>query len=399
MINCKNIHCNIFDLTIIAIFICVYILPVYFLRTMGIPLDQLIFAMIIIVFYINKLWKTNKTKAKDLILLITILYFCFMHRTISHLHLIGLIVLDKMIDKESRILQYIQKSKVLFISLMFVFLYSSIYFDYMGRYVYTGLREINQSGYALILLFLMVRVMHKNIGNILIVLGMLTFSKSYLLGIIIFFVVNFMEKRLIFKSKFIINRLKSFKFIAISLFIALILLAQYFTILYNNNLLNSYGVGWERYSVIADHSNYFRFTTNTNLLEIYKTHPEKLLYGLTSEEFIEYSHKISIAKGQGHRAIRPHNYFFSYLRIYGVFALVIFWYISTLFKRIVTKKNIKIFLVIFSYATFLGIGFSSYWLFLSVFTMILYKYDIKDTLIISNDIINEDIFDSSFKTR
>ncbi|WP_110114930.1 hypothetical protein [Bacillus sp. CGMCC 1.16541] len=367
-------YINLNRVVIFLIFVIIFMLPINFFRELGLPLDEYLFAAIILIYYFNYTIKNGKMKVKDLILLPIILYFCIINSTISHLHLIGLIIVDKLIDNEKTTSEYINTSKILLISLMFVFIYSIIYLGYNDRYIYTGLKEANQGGLTLLLLFLMIRIKYKNLGNILLILGLLTFSKSYLLGLCIFFVVNtIINNKSSIAAKIIVSGLKNFKVLSIISILLLILISSYFSNLHKLNLLQSYGQGVERFFTITDYSNYFRFIVNTNLLEIYKQNPEKLLTGMSSEEFINYNREIAVEGDQAFREIRPHNYFFSYLRIYGVFSLVIFWYLSTIFKRVVVKENLSIFLIIFSYIIFLGTGVTSYWLFLSIVTLLFYK--------------------------
>ena len=364
---------SIDNMVIKVVFICLFILPIYFLENIGFMLDEFIFASIILVYYCIYLLTARKFKFKNLILVIIIIYFCIINRSFEYIHLIALIVIDKMVDSDEKIVQYIYNSNILLVSLFFVFIYTAIYFGYEGRYLYTGLKAANEGGLSLILLFLMIRTKYRKTGNVLLIAGNLTFSKSYLLGLCIFIFMSRVINSKCILPKISANILKNFKLLGICSVFSLILISSYFSNLYDLNMLQSYGQGIQRFSIITDYSNYFRFTANTNLLEIYKREPEKLLTGMSGEEFINYNRQISILQGREFRAIKPHNYFFSYMRIYGIFSLIIFWYLSTILKKVVVKDNLPVFLVIFAYITFLGLGVTSYWIFLSVFTMLFYN--------------------------
>lgn len=362
----------------ITIFISIFIIPIDFLRELGIHLDQYLFAIMMLIYYSNYVYKSGKIKVKDIFFLALIIYFSIVYKNISHIHLIGLIVIDKMIDNEEKICKNIYKSKILFVSLFFVFVYTSVYFGEGGRFIFTGIREVNQGGFSLILLFLMIRTKYKKLGNILLVIGIFTFSRSYFLGLIIFLFSNYMVKKRILVRGGITKVLKNFKLVTVLSIIILILLSNYFINLYNTGNLSNYAQGMSKLTSITDYSNYFRMTINTNLIEIYKSEPQRLLFGIGSEEFLYLNRKITEVKGIPYRAIKPHNYFFSYFRIYGVFSLLIFWYLSTVFKRIIHSSNLPIFLVVFSYMTFLGVGASSYWIYLTIFTMFLYKSNLRE---------------------
>ena len=136
--------------------------------------------------------------------------------------------------------------------------------------------------------------------------------------------------------------------------IVLVLLSVYFSMLYDAGRLGDYRQGLSRFVNFTDYSNYFRITVNTNLLRIYLSDPQRLLTGISNDEFFLLNRDMARMRGQAYRAIKPHNYFFSYLQIYGVFSLVIFGYVSSLFKQITTWTNIPIMLSDFSYITFLA---------------------------------------------
>jgi hypothetical protein len=340
---------------------------------------------VLLIFYSNYLIKIRKIKIKDLVLLLLIIYFSCVSKTITHIHLIGLIVLDKIIEKENKIVNVIYKSSILIISIFFVVFYSIIYAG-DGRYLFTGINEINQSGLALILLFLIIRQKKKIIGNWLLIIGILTFSRNYFIGLILFYLIEFLVNKIEITNKIIFNKIKSFKFISIASIMLLILISGYFSHLYESDLLNDYKQGLQRYTTLTDESNYFRFKANTNLIEIYINNPSKLFVGLSDDEFVVFNREIASKRGQIYRGIRPHNYFFSYFRIYGVLSIVIFWYTSTIFQKVITKKNIPVFGVVFTYLTFLGIGAASYWLFLSIFAMMAYNMNREDKTVLNKEI-------------
>lgn len=368
-----NQKIDLIKLVIIIVFLSFFVLPINLFRQIGFNFDEYIFAFAIIVYFFNYIFKNGKLKLKDFFILIIMIYFFVIDSTLTHIHFLSLIVLDKMLVNKEKIAGYIYNSRITMISLLFVFVYSVIYFGHDGRYIYTGLRSPNQGGLTLILLFLIIRIKNKKMGNLMLLMGLLTFSKSYLLGLLIFIITNILVHKKIPSSKLLIASLKNFKFLAISSVVFVILVSGYFGVLYNTNSLKSYTKGFERYTTIFDYSNYFRFSVNTNLLKVYEKHPDKLLYGIDNEDFFLYNLEITQDEGQRYNRIKPHNYFFSYMQKYGIFSLMIFWYLASILKKVVVRENLSVFLLIFAYVTFLGSGLTSNWLYLSVFTMLLYS--------------------------
>ena len=123
-------------------------------------------------------------------------YFCAVNRDLFlHIHLLGLVVLDKMIGHHEKISDTIMRTKILWTSLISVFLYTVFFFGEGGRYLFTGIREVNQGGLALILLFLMIRVKNRMLGNLLLFMGLLTFSRSYFVGLILFYLTSSLVNR------------------------------------------------------------------------------------------------------------------------------------------------------------------------------------------------------------
>lgn len=367
----KSVNTN--KILIISIFISIYILPISYFRKINFNLDQYLFAFLIFIYFLNYIYKNKKIKIKDFVFVFLILYFIIINESITHAHLIGLIVIDKIILYKKEINNYVYNSKILFISFLFLLFYTIIYFGENNRYLFSAIKEVNQSGFAIIMLFIMIRIRNKKIGNLLLIIGLfLIYSRSYFLALIILYITEFIIKNRFIMKKIITKVMKNFLLVTVISIICLILLSLGFSNLYEENNLRKYETNITRIISFIDYSNYHRFIVNTNLLKIYKQKPLRLVKGINTEEFFKLNYEISLMEEQKYREIKPHNYFFSYLRIYGLFSIFIFWYLHTIIKKIIKTKNLPVFLVIFSYITFLGIGVNSYWLFLSVITMILY---------------------------
>lgn len=106
---------------------------------------------------------------------------------------------------------------------------------------------------------------------------------------------------------------------------------------------------------------------------------------MTENDFYIYSLNLAKELGQAYRYTNPHNFVFSYLKIYGGFSVFVFLYISRILKKIVDEANYSIYLTLIVYAVFLSVGFNHYWLYLSSFVLILYA---KEDVIEGNEIIN-----------
>lgn len=359
---------NIDDYAIMMTLFCVFISPTFFLENLfKIDITKYLFFAFSLLAYIAIIIKTDRIEKCERIMLIIIPLICIIQRSIVPLSLIELLlvyrVIDYLIDSKEII-----SNKQLLISSIGVVFYTLIYFNFNGRFMYTGLREINQSSFAILMLALLIRNRNKKIGNIILMLGLLTFSRNYLLGLAVFIILELIKNTKVYAWLY---NFFSFKRIVTASIIILVLLASIFELAYKNDKLVEYKEGFERYVYIFDYSNYFRFTTNTNLVKMYYDNPQKLLTGIEEKEFYDYTYQLVKANGGKYRAIKPHNYFFSYFRIYGFFSLAIFWFLNKIMDKIINKNNFSVFISIFVYSILLGIGFTNYWIFLSALTLLI----------------------------
>lgn len=357
----------------LPIFVICYIVPIYFFRTIGMNIDNLLFIIYFLTIFISFYITKKKMALRDLLFIILVVAISIYQKSIVHMHLVSLVVLDKLVEDRENIQFYLEKKtkNIFFLCLLFIILYSCLYFGYVNRYLFTGIKEPNESSLLILVLFLFIRYSNKKMGNALLMLGFLTFSKSYMLGVVSFFIISFLFGKI--RNEKLLLKLFSFYKLSIISIMLLIMLSFTFSNLAANNKLSSYASsGFERFTVLTDSSNYYRFTVNTNLLYIFKDEPKYILTGLTSDEFYKENLKVCRKYHVMYRKIRPHNYFFSYMQIYGIFSFFIFSYVNRIMKKIINKESLPIFLVLFTYVTFLGMGFNSYWLYLSVFLIIMY---------------------------
>ena len=362
---------NIYRIIIFITFFCVFLSPTYILNTItGIDFTKYIFFIVTVFIYIYMILK-EKISITEIVMTILIVLASLIQKSIETLSLLELLLIYRMIGKTEIVKEKVNKSNnVIIISVLGIIIYSIIYLGFNGRYIYTGIREINQSGFAIFMLALIIRKNNKKIGNLLLVLGLFTFSRNYLLCLIVFWGLELIKNKKIYEKLY---EIFTFKKLLILSTIILILLSIVFEIAYSKDRLVEYKTGIEKYLYIFDYSNYFRFSTNTNLIKIYIDNPAKLLTGITEEEFFEHTYNIAVKEHKRYRKIKPHNYFFSYLRIYGLFSIVIFIFLDKIISNVVTKHNFSVLIIIFLYAIILGVGLANYWLYLSIFTLILYQ--------------------------
>jgi hypothetical protein len=289
------------------------------------------------------------------------------------MHLIALIVVDLFVNNAKTVKKVMFKTKVVYVAILFSGIYSIYYFSITGRYLSTSIIDPNLSGFMLFMLFLIIKKIFPKTGDLLLFLGVLTLSRSYLLALIIYyFTLLFLRNKTRFKVS-LVNVFSNFLIYILISVLALLLLSSVFQYLHSIGGLSTYSSGFFRIFSFLDYSNYFRFTVNTNLLHIYYKWPQYLYTGIETEQFFRLNQILTLQQDNPYRLIRPHNYIFSYLQIYGIFSFLIFGYLSLLFKRVVNYDNFPVYAVVLAYITFLGIGVTSYWLFLTVMVLILYS--------------------------
>ena len=349
--------------------ICAFILPTHFLlNTYSIDVTNYIFLSLIIILYTASIIKEKRISKYEVILLFLIIILCVIRQELYPLYLIEYMSAYKYINSSD--FKNTNKKAAIIISLVGVAIYSCIYLGYANRYIYTGIREINQSSFALFMLFLIIRKKYHKLGTFLLLIGLLTLSRNYAVCLILLLILELISKSNLYQR---IYKLLNIRVLMIVATVILLLSSIVFEISYNKGLLNEYKEGINRYSGIMDYSNYHRFTVNKKVIEIYAQKPHLLISGIEDETFYQESLRISRNKGKPFRKIKPHNYFFSYIRIYGIWSIIIFIYLIKLFDKITTKENAHILLIIMVYANILGIGLANYWLFLSIITMLTYK--------------------------
>lgn len=362
----RNFKINIDTALVFIVLFCTYIFPLGLIDNTYIYSKMIFVACSMIYLVLN----IKSFTFKNLIFIILLLLLSIFLKDISYMFFITLPILDKLMKKEEIIKDYILNSNILFVCLLFTIIYTIVFWGNEGRYAFSAIKEVNQSGLAIFCLGCLLLKKNRNIGIITLSFGLLTFSRSYILALFLLI----LTKTKIYKkivSNALIKR-SSYTFLVFISSIIFIFIGLYF--------IQQYKLGNVIYSNIIskrlnllDYSNFYRFIAILKVIFIYKNEPFKLFTGVTSDEYILYSIEFSKANSIPNRNIVPHNLFFSHIKIYGIIAIAETIYVSTILKKIVNKDNYGIYIAIVLYSLLLGAGLYSYWLFLSVFVLIIFS--------------------------
>ena len=239
------------------------------------------------------------------------------------------------------------------------------------RFARTGIVEPNQSAFAIFILGVLLLKKNKKIGIATLFFGFLTFSRLYMLSVVLFAFskTNFAKKIIgkIDEKKWTYLRL-TFIFLVL-----LVLLGFWYLALYQNGYILPDSQLTNRFSLL-DYSNLHRFTVNIMFIYMLIVSPkEYLLFGIDNDKFVDnIRHLANNEFGVHYSGNVPHNLFLSHLKTYGLFAFFELYYTSKYLKMIITKHNFVIFIIIFLTSSLLGCGLYSYWLYLSMFALTTY---------------------------
>ncbi len=350
------------------VFLLIYIMPFTFLNGKSSILVNFVFISLYLCLILISLLKSNFSFSKSgIILMIVILLIMIVQKSINPIRITALFA-GYSIVKYSEDKRLISNWTILF-SVIGVIVYSCLYWGFLNRFAYIGFKDPNYSSFAIFLLAVILFYRNKKLGILLFLFGILSFSKSYMLALIIFTFFKFFIP--IRKKSFINNlRLNNLLFITTYSIIIMLCMSYIFIYFYEAGNIQNYATGgFSRFYTIIDGSNLKRFLTNTNVLQIFYNDPKFILTGISDATFLELNHELLTDFGLDTEPTFPHNFFFNQLRQYGVFIIFILLYLNLLFKRVINKCNLHVFLAIFFYGVFLGVGFSSYWLILSLIAM------------------------------
>lgn len=364
------------------VFFMVYIIPIGLIFGPFNAIHNHIFATIIGLIYISLKIKSGKIKKNTLYIWILVFIVAIYTKKFGFIDMIIIPILNDFIRCKNEIKNVVYKSNIAYFSIAATMVYSVMYriLGIGGRgegevgsgLIFTAIGEVNLTGLSLFCLALIVRKKNKFLGNVVATLGILTVSRSYMLALISVFVFNIKIIRKAMDK--LIDKCTYLNFTIISS-VALFGLGIYNVYLYLNGMIVSHSLteGFGRLFVFNDLSNYFRFLAIYLIVMIIISNPTAAFLGFTNEQFVEYGREITNSQGLLFSDIGTHNLFFSHLKMYGIAVFFEIYFVSKYLKQIITTNNFGIFLAIFLYSIILGTGLSSYWLFLTTITLVMYE--------------------------
>lgn len=310
----------------------------------------------------------------DYVFIAILILFAILFKNYNFLLFIYLPLAKVLTDYKNVIFNYLTRTKVMYICLFATFVYTLIYFGNSGRYAFSSVAEINQSGLAIFLLGTMLIKKNKKVGIFTLLFGLLTFSRSYYIAVSFLCIGKFI------KFKFKEKTLKVFNYFNITVIstVLLLLLGFFYIEQYKKGNITLSPDNFMRIFNLIDYSNFFRFTTVVLLFYILKDNPMLLLSGMSNSYYVTTANSIANSMPIPYVKNIPHNLFLSHLKMYGLISIFETIYISNILKKIVNNLNLMIYLAIVFYSIFLGSGLFNYWLFLAMFVLILFgKEDVK----------------------
>lgn len=346
--------------------------------------------IILFVVYIFPVWLVGEQIVKFIFLFINIIYLFYMKKEITKNNILFMLCIGLLciMRRDIDLIQFfalvgidifVKNKKIITINKFFLFLIiaiSSLYsiFRLFGENRFLlNVSDPNVAGFMILILGLICRKYYKYLSYAIISVGLLTFSRNFLISLLLIFLF----KKIITKYNYsFLNFFNLFKILILSSII-LIFFAFFYIHQYYLGNISDYQEGIFRFFTFLDYSNFFRFSTNLMFILLLFHNINYFIFGL-SDTTLYFNEMLSIARNLSipHRATVPHNFLFSYLRLYGIAGLYLIWYISDIVKKITNINNLHIFFGLIIYPIFLSIGFNNYYLFLTVLVMKLYKGEV-----------------------
>ncbi|MCM1440272.1 MAG: hypothetical protein NC131_13880 [Roseburia sp.] len=342
---------------------------------MGFPATNIILAVFLIYTYIKGLGKISFYEFTYICFIVGLVFY---QKSILPIVLLAPLVAYKNVNR-AVIYDFqliLLKTRWIHLALISTVFYSLYYGLRMtdGRFLHTGVYEVNTSGLAVFLLGLVYLKRNKIIGKFVLLFGCLSFSRNYYLALIIYFFFNlkWTRKKL---QEWEIDKRVDFKTVTILSVFFLYTMGVLSESIYEHGGVVYAESFVERVRNVIDLSNYYRFTTNLYLIRIWREQPMTLLLGISTEKFRLYCTKIAMERKQLYANNNPHNFFFSYTKLFGIAGVMDMLYVSRILKKVVDINNFSIFLVICCYTIFLSLGVNGEWLFWTLGVLGLYYGD------------------------
>lgn len=345
---------------------CTYIVPSGLIE-IRYSIAKILFVIPMIGLYLLTL---KKVHIKEIIFMLILIGLMLFTQNPKYIIFLPIIFLDKIVEYKEYIKNYLKKSNILYICLGATLIYSLIFFGTKGRYAFTAIKEVNQSGLAIFCLGVMLMSKNKKIGIATLLFGLLTISRSYYLALMIYCISKIKFVKKIFIKDWIIKLSNYINLTIISTFALVGIGIFYFYQFQAGNIFWGDEVSNRLYTLL-DYSNLFRFFTLVTLVTIFFKYPTFLITGLTDIQYINFGVEIFWISNVPYHYIEPHNLFLSHLRMYGIFSMVETIYLHFILRKIVNKENFLLYIAIFLYSIILGAGLYSYWLYLTFFMLVL----------------------------
>lgn len=363
---------------IVIIYACIYIIPSvsFWGEQRELQYARIIFFVFttMIVFVMLK-----RLRLFDLLICFLAVMLALITKSLAPLSWISTVVLCRIIelDEGEYIKCVIRDTKMNYIALIFVFLYSFLYgYETIQngnfQFARTAIYEVNQSGLAILCLGLIIKSKNNLIGNAVLCFGVLGLSRNYVLALIVLVVCNFkvISGKLI---KLYDKGLLRFTMIMIVTTVIIIGIGILYLQWWENGEI-TFKKGISRINNLKDYSNFYRFSTNVAFINMIIKDPIHLLLGYSNIE--DYRTGLSIMSNALNITTRgnvPHNFMLSYVRLYGISSILLIIYISRLLNHVISRTNIAIYLSICLYPIFMSAGFNTFWLYLTIFVLLIYN--------------------------
>jgi hypothetical protein len=316
------------------------------------------------------LLKMHRMQIKNLFLYFIIIFILainilfFNNLDFGFFYLLSCLFIYDYLDQTSLNYGFIKKiMNIVFLFVVFQFIF------YSGKGRVTGsFLDANLAGYfAFILANFYFCTKQRVKASIIILLGIATFSRNFMIAIVLYFSVNFIVNFLgasEFKNK-IIERLKVKQGIIFLSLVFIVILSYAYVNFYPENSTISYVKGFDRFSFknLIDESNYIRFYANVVYFEHLSFNT--LLFGFDSSTLLSLQESARYS-------VLPHNLFISLAIKFGVVILSIYLIYLIRMIKLIGFNNIGYLIGLIMYFNFLGS--SSYYGIDLIIQLILLKY-------------------------
>lgn len=366
----KITHENMMKIVVWVVLVCTYIVPSGLIETTY-SLSKILFVIPILIMYVFTLKKISK---REIVFILIILGLIIYTKNIKYIIFMTIIFLDKIVEHREHIKNYLKQSNILYICLGATLIYSIIFWGTGGRYAFTAIKEINQSGLAIFCLGVMLMSKNKKVGIATLAFGLLTLSRSYYLALIVYIISKIKFVKKIFIKDIIVEFCNHINLTIISSFALIGLGIFYYYQFQQGNIFWGDELSTRLYTFL-DYSNFYRFFTLVSLVIMFFKYPHLLWTGVTEYQYSFVRRRIFVSMGVPWKNIEPHNLFFSHLRMYGIFSIVETIYTHFILVKVINKNNFLLYIAIFLYSIILGAGLYSYWLYLTFFMLVLNEND------------------------